>query len=142
MNGWLRMGIVLSALWLLIVGGYAAYERALLPIKIVGEETENPGPGFALARELRFVDISSGSRDVQRSIAAAQRAMGATSDRERNLARVEAQDASVLVFSTEFKEAFWLWLLIPLAAFWAAAIPSFLAWRWVVAGFKGGSGRQ
>ena len=85
MNGWKRIGLVITVFWVILLAGYAGYERTRLPVQFFGEETVNPGYGFAVARDLYFVDLNSGSRNLVGFVAATNRAVKASSEEERKI---------------------------------------------------------
>jgi hypothetical protein len=45
MNGWQRIGVVISVIWNSAIFGYAAYERIEMPIPIFTEVTQQPVGG-------------------------------------------------------------------------------------------------
>jgi hypothetical protein len=134
MNGWQRLGIVLSVVWCVLVAGYAGYERSQLPVRFFGVEDNNPANGFSIARELLFVDVNSAPAGD--TGAAMKLFEDAKTDEAKKAAAMKINAANSYVFETSLKDAFWLYLLIPLVALWALAYVAFFAFRFVRAGFK------
>lgn len=134
MNGWQRLGIVLSVVWCVLVVGYAGYERSLLPVRYFDIEDNNPGDGFNIARGLMFVDMKSASAG---DTGAAMKLFDeAKTDEAKRAAATKINAASSLVFETSLTDAFWLYLFIPLVALWALAYLAFFAFSFVRTGFK------
>lgn len=134
MNGWQRIGVVLSILWLLSVTGYAAYERSLLPIRIFGQETEDPGIDWHFAQRLLFIDIDT--RSAGNVIAQVERYRQAKTDEERKAIQANVNSALEPVYETSLKDIFWLCLLAPIAGLWILSYVAVFIARWVISGFS------
>ena len=136
MNGWHRIGIAITALWIALVAGYAGYERSLLPVRFFGEETQISSDGFFIARNLLFIDLDSNSRDMEGWLVSTNRAIKASSDEERNIAIAQSKEAGAPIFKTSLKDSFWFYLLVPSMALWAVSYIFVFVVRWIRAGFR------
>ena len=137
MNGWQRVGIVLSALWVFCVIGYAIYERYSLPIKFFDEETKEPDISW-YSKPLLFFDF--GHYSVGEISPQLQRYWQAKTDEEKRVAQADfdrAASATRTVYETELKSFFWLCLLGPIAALWVLSYAVVYVSRWVISGFAG-----
>ena len=132
MNGWQRLGIVLSALWFLSVFGYTVYERSLLPVRFFAEETEDPGYSWDFARPLFFDLDRETAGDVSAQV---QRWHQAKTDEERNKVQADLNKAMRPVFKTSLKDFFWLCLLAPIVGLWVLTYAFLFISRWVISGF-------
>ena len=135
MNGWQRIGIVISALWTLSVAGYAAYERLDMPIPLFWEVTNHPERGeWSEARNKLFVDYDAHSPSSLN--------VGATLDAYRN-AKTEAEKVAIskeltrIEYSTSLKGVFFAVLVLPIILFWLCAYIGVFAYSWIKQGFKG-----
>lgn len=135
MNGWQRIGILLSAIWLSCVVGYAIYERLQLPISWFGTELSNPRIGWDIAaRDLYLIDITSRpAGDTQQAI---KRVLDAKTDEERSAAVALWNQADSPIFGTKLKTLFWWCLLAPIAGLWCLSYAAVYIWKWVWAGFS------
>lgn len=133
MNGWQRIGVILTGLWFFAICGYAIYERSLLPIKVIGEETENPGDGWHVARELQFVEMHSSSPRAY--IESFDRTVKAKTDEERRAAIEYHESLVSAVYETSLKDYFWLCLLTPIVTMWILSYSAIIVFKWVALGF-------
>lgn len=100
MNGWQRLGVVLTAVWIGLVASYAAYERSFLPVSVFTEETEPPPDGFVASKALYFVDLNSDSRNTQVTLDAMQRQLNAKTPEEQRAAVEDIRVGYTTIFTT------------------------------------------
>jgi hypothetical protein len=134
MNGWQRMGVVVSVLWALAVLGYAAYERSEMPIPVFSEVTRQPERGeWSVACDRVFLDCEAYSPPSN--------AISAYLDAYKN-AKTEEEKISVskqmpqTTWGTSFKGLFFIVLLLPIAVLWICAYAAVFAYAWIKQGFK------
>lgn len=134
MNGWKRIGVVITACWILAIVGYAGYERFQLPIKILGEETNNGD--FFSSTNLMFFRVATHSRNEDGCVKAATQLVSARTEEGRRQAIVDRDWACTSVFETFLENYFWVCLLLPIISFWALSFTAVFVCKWVVSGFS------
>ena len=126
LDGWQRLGVVLSVLWAVAVMLLAAYEYHVV--------SDGHGPvKFVVLR-----DVNS-QREFGELSASEVREMGRDVLKKSRSGRAEAGDAenAKLLLAAEPKAVFRyfqlsLWIIVPIGCFWLF----FVAVRWIAAGFR------
>jgi hypothetical protein len=136
LSGWLRIGIVLSGMWILVVLAYTAFEFFTFPIGPFDTRSEYPSDARpSQTTQFFFVGVVQApwkDREPQAAAYARREAEAATS--------VDARKVFLAVLEgTEYRAGllplFYAVLFGGLVAMWALALSSIYVLKWVRAGF-------
>jgi hypothetical protein len=136
LRGWIRLGVVACALWVVSMFAYAAYEFLTFPLGPFTTTTTFPDGARPWQTEtFFFVGLASAPWREREPQAAAYL--------EREIAKEESEKAKAVMraslYSTEYRSTllplFWVVLIAGLVVFWVVASAGVVAYRWVHAGF-------
>ncbi len=137
MNGWVRIGIVFTVLWIVFVLSYATYEYMTFPLPAGGyygkdqyyEDEANKRWFLSISSQLVPETTSAEREELSEKIRRSD------NDEERQRL-VEERDLTESWVS--FNPTFYVALLAVVVAFWLLAYGSVLTAKWVRRGFQPG----
>ena len=137
MNGWKRLGVVISGAWILLVVSYAAYEFYTFPLKPFVSYTGSTAAGYEGDRQ-GFWFVRAVTKSGPESLTATERTFfekqikEAKTDEER---QIHVAAYNVPETSSGLKPLFFALLAGPVVFAWGAAYFLLAIVKWVRGGF-------
>jgi hypothetical protein len=133
LNGWQRIGIVLSVCWIAFI--LLVVARGLMEVKDFDEDLTGPCPNLSIGAFLQWNDAQDGGRlsirqDEETSVGCSELA-------ERAAVFKEARNRGIIepVKAVQWPKVL-LAMVLPIAASWLIAYVIYWTYRWIRAGFK------
>ena len=136
MNGWQRLGIVLSVLWAMSVLGYAYFESRQVNMTPFRNYEQVPVGAWERSMTMYLVRIERSSLGASSPYSLIQKYHAATSEEERVEIRKQIDIVNQSTYSITPTSLLAELLFGPLTALWLLAYVSLAIWRWIAAGFR------
>jgi len=136
MNGWQRIGVVVSALWCFAVIGYAGYEAHQLKMSLLKRYDTVPAGSWNRSMDMYIIEIEKTAIDTASLYDLLQKHQSSTSEQDRALLQQQMATISRDEYYISLTSLFIYIFLGPIAALWLLAYASLTLWKWIAAGFS------
>jgi hypothetical protein len=136
MNGWIRIGMALTVLWIMVVSSYAIYEFTAFPL-ISDDSTKSRSDYENEARKFYFITITTKYNYEIISVAERQKYdSDITNEKDDEWRKTLIGARNMPVSWPTLSETFFTFLALTVAAFWLTAHLIVTVTKWIIKGFE------